>query len=265
MRMANEKEDPPRPPPEEASGPRPRQPRQAGTVLAAAGHHAARVVMQKEAEEAHPFYCTNPMCPRPDADLSKVEGELHHCPYCGFPLMVTNDPAQHGLRSVKAPIRLGAAGDPVTPPSPPAEAPVSAAVVPAAPSITTAAPATVPAPSAAVNFTAQLADGTTIRLECQPPGATTPAPLAQALIPPPEPTKPPSPAKSKKEKRESMTMMQYREDPTKWNVIIGLTLVTIAVVGFLAYAYVQRRDARSAAIDVSDAGVVISIPDASTH
>jgi hypothetical protein len=42
MRMANEKEDPPRPPPEEASGPRVRQPRQAGTVLAAAGHAARR-------------------------------------------------------------------------------------------------------------------------------------------------------------------------------------------------------------------------------
>jgi hypothetical protein len=219
--------------------------------------------MQKAVEEAHPFFCTNPMCPRPDADLSKVEGELHHCPYCGDALQVTNDPAQHGLRrSVKGPIRLGAAGDPVTPP--PAEAPVSAAA-PAAPSITTAAPSTVPAPAAAVNFTAQLADGTTVRLECQPPGAATPAPLAQAAIRQPEPTKPPSPTHSKRAKRESMTMMQYHEDPTKWNVIIVLTVAAILILGFLAHAYVQRRDARSAAIDVSDAGVVISIPDASVH
>jgi hypothetical protein len=60
-------------------------------------------------------------------------------------------------------------------------------------------------------------------------------------------------------------MMQYHEDPTKWNVIIVLTVAAILILGFLAHAYVQRRDARSAAIDVSDAGVVISIPDASVH
>lgn len=241
--MADRTKGPPGPPEDEKSGPRPRE----GTMLAAAGRHDQRVVQ----ERAHPFYCTSADCPGNNRDLSREEGELLYCPYCGKPLEVTDDPAQHGLRVVRRPIMVGASiSAPTAPPATGDAAPLAPAQSAATPTVATS--------GAPVHVRAAVPGGT---LEVKyTPEHQPPAP-PKADQPAPPPAREPSSPRPAAQRRESATVMQYRQDPAKWNAVIAGTFMFILVIVFMAHAYVQRRDARATVIELNDGGsVFVSVP-----